>query len=65
MENSERAFEALNSSADADLVKAWEEQETAALAGRNAHPESMDIYDIKIQQGLEHSKLSDRVDHAD
>ena len=50
--SSGRAFDALNSTADRDLVKVWEEQEAAALLGRNVRPESMDIYDIKTQKGL-------------
>jgi hypothetical protein len=53
VKNSERAFNALNSSADPDLVTAWEEQEAVALRERNKNPESMDIYDIKVQKGLE------------
>jgi len=52
--SSEQAFNALSSSADQDLVRVWEEQEVAALKGRNVRPESMDIYDIKIQKGLWH-----------
>jgi hypothetical protein len=50
--SSKRAFEALNSSANPELVRVWEEQEVAAIAGRNEHPGSMDIYDIKVQKGL-------------
>jgi hypothetical protein len=52
VKNSERAFDALNISADPDLVKVWEGQEAAALAGRNEHPASMDIYDFKVEKGL-------------
>jgi hypothetical protein len=52
VKSSEQDFNALNSSADPELVRAWEEQEIAAVAGRNQHPESMDIYDIKVQKGL-------------
>jgi hypothetical protein len=53
VKNSERAFEALNSTADPKLVKVWEEQEAAAVRGRNDNPGSMDIYDIKVQKGAE------------
>ena len=52
MKSSEQAFDALNSSANPELVRVWEEQEVAAMAGRNNHPGSMDIYDIKVQKGL-------------
>jgi hypothetical protein len=52
VKSSERAFDALSSSTDQDLVSVWKEQEATALIRRNAHPESMDIYDIKIQKGL-------------
>ena len=52
VKSSERAFDALSSTADQDLVSFWKEQEAAALQGRNMHPELMDIYDIKIQKGL-------------
>jgi hypothetical protein len=52
--SSGQEFIALSNTADQYLVKVWKEQETAALAGRNARPESMDIYDIKIQKGFEH-----------
>jgi len=53
VKNSKRAFNTLNSSADPDLVTAWEEQEVVALRERNKNLESMDIYDIKVQKGLE------------
>jgi len=56
--HSERSFDALNRSADQTLVKIWEEQEAAALKGRNGRPESMDIYDIKIQKGSEQPECS-------
>jgi hypothetical protein len=52
VKSSEQAFDALNSSANPELVRVWEEQEVAAMAGRNNHPGSMDIYDIKVQKGL-------------
>jgi hypothetical protein len=52
VKSSERAFDALDTTADPNLVSVWKEQEAAALLGRNMHPESMDIYDIKIQKGL-------------
>ena len=52
-ENSEQAFHALNSTADPELVKVWDEQEAAAMMGRNDNPGSMDIYDIKVQKGVE------------
>jgi hypothetical protein len=42
----------LSGTADEDLVQVWKEQEAAALMGRNIRPESMDIYDIKVQKGL-------------
>ena len=58
MTHSERSFDALNRSADQTLVKIWEEQEAAALKGRNGRPESMDIYDIKIQKGSEQPECS-------
>ena len=54
VQNSEQAFDSLSSTADQDLVQVWKEQEAAALMGRDARPESMDIYDIKIQKGLIH-----------
>jgi hypothetical protein len=41
----------LNRTADPELVKVWKEQEVSAMMGRNVNPESMDIYDIKIQKG--------------
>lgn len=56
--HSEQSFDALNRSADPILVKSWEEHETAALKGRNGRPESMDIYDIKIQKGSEQPESS-------
>jgi hypothetical protein len=49
----------LSSTADQDLVQVWKEQEAAALMGRNIRPESMDIYDIKLQKGLNGLNLTD------
>jgi hypothetical protein len=54
VQSSEQAFDSLSGTADQDLVQVWKEQEAAALMGRDARPESMDIYDIKIQKGLIH-----------
>jgi hypothetical protein len=54
VQSSEQAFESLSGTADQDLVQVWKEQEAAALMGRDARPESMDIYDIKLQKGLIH-----------
>jgi hypothetical protein len=48
----------LNRTADPALVKVWEEQEVSALKARNARPESMDIYDIKIQKGFSINNIS-------
>ena len=50
--SSERAFAALDDTADRSLAQVWGEQEASALLGRNVCPESMDIYDIKIQKGF-------------
>ena len=52
--SSEQAFKGLCRTADKDLVRVWEEQEAVAISRRDMHPESMDIYDIKVQKGLRH-----------
>jgi hypothetical protein len=49
----------LSSTADQDLVQVWKEQEAAALMDRNIRPEAMDIYDIKVQKGLNGLNLRD------
>jgi hypothetical protein len=51
--SSKRAFDVLNKSAEPGLVKVWQEQEAAALLGRNENPPSMDIFDMKVQKGEE------------
>ena len=56
VKSSKETFDALNNTADRDLVRVWEQQEAGALSGRNVRPESMDIYDIKIQKGFSQSK---------
>ena len=53
VKSSEQAFDLLNCSADPELIRVWKEQEESAVMGRNVHPESMDIYNIKIQKGSE------------
>jgi hypothetical protein len=62
VKSSERAFDSLNRTADPELVKVWKEQEASAVRGRNEHPESMDIYDIKIQKGFELPSFADWYD---
>lgn len=49
----------MSSTADQDLVQVWKEQEAAALMDRNIRPEAMDIYDIKVQKGLNCLNLRD------
>jgi hypothetical protein len=59
--SSKKAFIALNNSADPNLVSAWEQQEAATMASRNAHPKLMDVYTIKVKKGLRESASSCRI----
>lgn len=49
--NSENAYNALNASADPEMLEEWREVERKALEDREHNPAAMDVYEASIDKG--------------
>ncbi|THH05989.1 hypothetical protein EW146_g9755 [Bondarzewia mesenterica] len=63
--DSQEVFADLTSVTDVMLIAEWTLQEEAAFAGRDSHPERLDIYDVaKAKSEQRHSDSLPSVDHV-